>query len=84
MQAVDPQPPADIDELKDFQDGRWITSCSAVARIFGYQVQSHKPSVLPMAIHVDGGQRVLLQDCITDEERRQYHTRVAASGDPPI
>jgi hypothetical protein len=78
--VANPEAPPVIDEIKNYQDGRWITSCSATARIFGFPVQSHKPSVLGMAIHVKGGQRCLLQDCNTEEERRQYHARVAASG----
>ena len=81
MQSIDPQqPPADIDELKNFQDGRWITSNNACARLLGFKVQLHKPSVLPLSLHVSGGQRCLLEDCDSDVKRRQYHERVAAAG----
>lgn len=46
----------EIDEIKQFQDGRWIGSCEAVWRIYGFCLYYMIPAVYTLQVHLEGEQ----------------------------
>ncbi|XP_064619488.1 uncharacterized protein LOC135482932 [Lineus longissimus] len=48
----------DRDEIKKYQDARYVSSMEAAHRILGYPMHEHFPPVMQLAIHLENGQRV--------------------------
>ena len=46
------------DEVAQFEQGRYISTNEAAWRIFGFPIHGHYPTVLPLAVHLENGQRV--------------------------
>jgi hypothetical protein len=53
--------PPVVDEINDFVNGRYIGSSEACWRMFEYPLQGHKPTVVRLAVHLDGQQYVVYQ-----------------------
>lgn len=47
-----------IDEIKQYQMGRYISSNEAVWRIFSFPIHERHPTVVHLAVHLENGQRV--------------------------
>lgn len=52
-----PDPDAN-NEIKQFQQGRYISSNEAIWRIFAFQIHERYPTVVHLAVHLENGQRV--------------------------
>lgn len=50
-----------VDEVQEFQMGRYISSNEAVWRILGKPIHERYPAVLHLSVHLENGQRVLFQ-----------------------
>ncbi|XP_074115778.1 ATP-dependent DNA helicase PIF1-like [Cotesia typhae] len=48
----------DLDEVKKYQSGRYISSSEAVWHIFRFQIHDRFPSVMHLAVHLENGQRI--------------------------
>ena len=46
------------DEVAQYQEGRYASTNEAAWRIFGFDVHEHKPTVQPLSVHLENGQRV--------------------------
>lgn len=49
---------APIDEITQFQMGRYISSNEAVWRILGFNIHERYPTVVHLSVHLENGQRV--------------------------
>ena len=63
LQAAQPgqeaaRQPAAIDEIKMFQNARYVGSIEAAWRIFGFDLHERYPMVQRLAVHLKNGQRV--------------------------
>lgn len=47
-----------LDEIKQYQMGRYISSNEAVWRIFAFPIHERYPTVVHLAVHLENGQRV--------------------------
>lgn len=47
-----------VDEIKEYQIGRYLSSNEAAWRILGFQIHERYPSVTHLAVHLENGQRV--------------------------
>lgn len=47
-----------IDEIKEFQMGRYINSNEAIWRILGFAIHERYPTVVHLSVHLENGQRV--------------------------
>nr|XP_027108912.1 uncharacterized protein LOC113728748 [Coffea arabica] len=63
-----------IDEIKNFQSGRWICAPEAAWRIFAFDLSNLNPSVMPLQIHLEGEQSMvsneddILERVVVDEQ----------------
>ncbi|XP_076938132.1 uncharacterized protein LOC143606149 [Bidens hawaiensis] len=48
-----------LDEIKTFYDGRYVSACKASWRIFSFDVHYRIPSVMRLAFHLPGEQQVI-------------------------
>ncbi|CAH2108543.1 unnamed protein product [Euphydryas editha] len=48
----------DLDEVTNYQAGRYISSSEAVWRIFRFPIHDRFPSVMHLAVHLENGQRI--------------------------
>ncbi|XP_021750174.1 uncharacterized protein LOC110715861 [Chenopodium quinoa] len=66
-----------VDEIKQYQSGRWVSSCEDVWRIFGFDLFEMYPPVLPLPVHLPNMQSILLrpherlQSVVSDGMRRR-------------
>ncbi|UYV74100.1 hypothetical protein LAZ67_11002115 [Cordylochernes scorpioides] len=51
-------PNAPVNEIDQFQMGRYISSNKAVWRIFGFDIHERSPAVVHLSVHLENGQRV--------------------------
>lgn len=51
-------PNAPVNEVEQFQMGRYISSNEAVWRILGFDIHERFPSVMHLSVHLENGQRV--------------------------
>lgn len=58
MAVVELEGPETIDEIEQFQLGRYISSNEAFWRIFGFAIHDRYPAVEHLAVHLENGQRV--------------------------
>ena len=49
---------SDIDEIVQYQAGRYISSNEAVWRILSFPIHERSPAVVHLAVHLQNGQRV--------------------------
>ena len=49
------------DEINYFQDNRSVGACEAVWRIYGFDMADMYPSVLPLPVHLENGQRPVVR-----------------------
>jgi hypothetical protein len=47
-----------VDEITQFQNGRYVGSSEAVWRILEHPISEHFPPVVGLAVHLENGQRV--------------------------
>ena len=50
------------DEIQDYQDCRYVGSQEAAWRIFCFNLHGRKPSVMSLAVHLDGNQMVYFHE----------------------
>lgn len=60
-----------VDEIKEYQIGRYLSSGEAVWRIFGFKIHDRYPSVSHLAIHLENGQRVYFTEETVREKASQ-------------
>lgn len=51
-------PANNLDEIKQYQMGRYISSNEAIWRIFAFPIHERYPTVVHLAVHLENGQRV--------------------------
>ncbi|KAH9621045.1 hypothetical protein KSS87_018778 [Heliosperma pusillum] len=67
--------PEVIDEIEQFQSGRWVSPCEAVWRIFGFDLYEIQPPVMPLQVHLPNMQTIQirpredLEEVIANEKR---------------
>ncbi|XP_021732557.1 uncharacterized protein LOC110699342 [Chenopodium quinoa] len=54
------QQDAALDEIKNFQSGRWVSPCEAAWRIFGFDLFEMHPSVQLLPVHLPNMQTVVV------------------------
>ncbi|CAL1292154.1 unnamed protein product, partial [Larinioides sclopetarius] len=57
----------DIDEIAQYQAGRYISSNEAAWRIFLFPMHERNPAVVHLAVHLENGQRVYFTDANVQE-----------------
>ncbi|GFU32382.1 uncharacterized protein LOC104236095 [Trichonephila clavipes] len=57
---------APLDEINQYQLGRYISSNEAVWRILSFPIHERHPTVIHLAVHLENGQRV----CFTADNIR--------------
>lgn len=50
------------DEIKAFQNGRYISSSEAAWWIFGFTIHKRSPTIFQLSVHLENGQRVYFTD----------------------
>ncbi|XP_056698246.1 uncharacterized protein [Spinacia oleracea] len=50
--VVQPGEQRSVDEIDQFQSGRWVSPCEAAWRIFGFDSYEMHPAVLPLQVHL--------------------------------
>ena len=50
------------DEITMFQTGRYVSASEACWRIFDFPVHARHPAVIPLAVHLENGQRVFFTE----------------------
>jgi len=53
------QGPDDVNEVENFQDARYVSSCEALWRIFRFKLHARSPSVKRLQVHLEDHQTVL-------------------------
>ena len=56
-----------VDEVNNYQLGRYISSNEAVWRLFGFDIHDRYPAVVNLSVHLENGQRIYF----TEENARQ-------------
>jgi hypothetical protein len=51
-------PAGDVDEIKDFQNCRYVSTCEAGWRLLSFDLHGERPSVVRMAVHLPDQQQV--------------------------
>ena len=69
--------PADRDEIKEYIDCRYVSSCEACWRLFGFELSNIRPHVVRLAVHLPNGQQVYFQE---SKLLQLLHGRVLAVG----
>jgi hypothetical protein len=54
--------PAVRDEIKHYQDGRYVSASEGAWRLFGFDMQKKVPTVVRLAVHLPGQQTVYFQE----------------------
>ncbi|XP_021754905.1 uncharacterized protein LOC110720203 [Chenopodium quinoa] len=64
-----------VDEIENFQAGRWVSPCEAAWRIFGFDLFEMTPSVMVLPVHLPNMQTIYLrshenlESLVQDEKR---------------
>ncbi|XP_074271087.1 uncharacterized protein LOC141595011 [Silene latifolia] len=67
--------PQAVDEISQYQTGRWVSPCEAAWRIFGFDLFETQPPVMPLQVHLPNMQTIRLRptdnlaDLIADEKK---------------
>ncbi|KAL9242237.1 hypothetical protein vseg_016257 [Gypsophila vaccaria] len=64
-----------VDEIDQYQSGRWVSPCEAAWRIYGFDLFEMHPSVMPMPIHLPNMQSLQMRpheqlDAVAANEKR--------------
>ncbi|KAK9666569.1 hypothetical protein RND81_14G194600 [Saponaria officinalis] len=67
--------PIPVDEIEQYQSGRWVSPCEAAWRIFGFDLFEMHPPVMPLPIHLPNMQTIQIRpherlDTIVSTESR--------------
>ena len=49
-----------VDEIKQYLDSRYVSSCEAAWRLYFFEMHDHQPSVLRLAVHLPDQQSVVI------------------------
>ncbi len=60
--GVVPVQPCMRDEIKFYQDGRYVSTSKASHRLYGFDVHKEHPNVVRFAVHLKGRQTILFQE----------------------
>ncbi|XP_074296943.1 uncharacterized protein LOC141627609 [Silene latifolia] len=67
--------PKAVDEISQFQSGRWVSPCEAAWRIFGFDLFETHPAVMALQVHLPNMQSIRLRptdnlaDVLADDKR---------------
>ncbi|KAG9319129.1 hypothetical protein KVV02_006666 [Mortierella alpina] len=50
--AVKDTQAVDIDEIAEYQEGRYVSACEAIWRIFAFLMHAHAPSIVRLQVHL--------------------------------
>ena len=67
-----------VDEIKQYLDSRYVSSCEANWRLFFFEMHDHEPSVLRLGVHLPNQQPVILNlntDTTVQEALERNHNR---------
>ncbi|XP_063909244.1 uncharacterized protein LOC135126934 [Zophobas morio] len=69
-------PNAPVNEIEQFQMGRYISSNEAVWRILGFDIHERFPAVMHLSVHLENGQRVYFTEGNAPQRHEvpQYYT----------
>ena len=59
---------SDIDEIAQYQAGRYISSSEAVWRILSFPIHERSPAFVHFAVHLQNGQRVYFRNPTRNKE----------------
>jgi hypothetical protein len=59
-----PAQPHMRDEIKIYQDGRYVSVSEASHRLYGFDLHKEHPNVVRLAVHLKGRQTILFQEGI--------------------
>ncbi|KAL9232898.1 hypothetical protein vseg_007960 [Gypsophila vaccaria] len=64
-----------VDEIDQYQSGRWVSPCEAAWRIYGFDLFEMYPSVMPLPIHLPNMQSLQMRpheqlDAVAADEKR--------------
>ncbi|XP_074301026.1 uncharacterized protein LOC141632372 [Silene latifolia] len=59
--VTDCEQPQVVDEIVQFQSGRWVSLCEVAWRIFGFDLFETHPTVMPLQVHLPNMQTICLQ-----------------------
>ncbi len=57
-----PAQPLMWDEIKIYQDGRYVSASKASHRLYGFDLHKEHPNVVQLAVHLKGRQTILFQE----------------------
>jgi len=57
-----PAQPRTRDEIKIYQDGRYVSTSKASHRLYGFDLHKEHPNVVRLAVHLKGHQTILFQE----------------------
>ncbi|XP_071694488.1 uncharacterized protein [Rutidosis leptorrhynchoides] len=52
----------ETDEIKQYYDCRYVSSCEAMWRIFSFDIHHHRPSVRILPFHLEGEHQIILDE----------------------
>jgi len=82
--SVEGQPDANqhgpVDEIKEYEDGRWFQAPEGCHRILGFDLHGRRPSVLRLQIHLAGEEHVRVEE---DDDLTDIAQQLQAAGPPP-
>jgi hypothetical protein len=78
--GVAPVQPFMRDEIKIYQDGRYVSTSKAKHRLYGFDLHKEHPNVIRLAVHLKGRQTILFQEGTdaTAVLNRNPHTTLTA------
>jgi hypothetical protein len=62
LDGVAPAQPLMWDEIKIYQDGRYVSTFEASHRLYGFDLHKKHPNVVRFAVHLKGRQTILFQE----------------------
>jgi hypothetical protein len=60
--GVAPTQPRMRDEIKIYQDGKYVSTSEATHRLYGFDLHKEHPNVVWLAVHLKGRQTILFQE----------------------
>ncbi len=78
--GVAPVQPLMRDEIKIYQDGRYVSASEASHRLYGFDLHKEHPNVVRLAMHLKGRQTILFQEGTNAAAvlNRNFHTTLTA------
>ncbi len=80
LDGTAPAQPRMRDEIKIYQDGRYVSASEAYHRLYGFDLHKEHPNVVRLAVHLKGRQTILFQEGTnaTAVLNRNPHTTLTA------